>query len=173
MARAKKTDTTNPPTIVAYKGFDQNLTCRGFAYEVGATYKHEGDVKACEGGFHACDPPLKVFEYYPPATSRFAVVELGGQTAREKGGDTKIAAAEITNKAELRLPDLIAAAVRYDVDRAKWIDGHHATGDGEGARNGKDRGAATASGVQGIAGRDGIKPDTWYRLESGAPVEVE
>ena len=218
MARAKKDDSTNPPTtIVAYKGFDENLTCRGFAYTVGTTYKHDGEVKACESGFHACEHPLNVFEYYPPATSRFAVVELGGKTAREHGGDTKIAAAEITIKAELRLPEIIAAAIRYVVDRVKWIDGDHATGDGEGAKNSQRRGAATASGWQGaatasgdqgaatasgyqgkvrgkegcalflveretngtiihawagIAGRDGIKSDTWYQLDNGQPVEI-
>ena len=217
-------------TITAYKGFNQDLTCRGFQYEVGATYKHDGEVVACPnpsdiergaGGFHACEHPLDVFRYYPPSSSRFAVVEMAGETARH-GGDTKIASAEITIRAELKLPEIIQAAVKYVFDRANWSDGPVATEDNEGALASGDQGAATASGYQGaatasgdqgaatasgdqgavsgaegnalflvericdwgkdhgkiinvwagIAGRDGIKPDTFYRLVDGKPVEV-
>lgn len=214
------------PPILAYKGFTQELSCQGFAYEIGATFRHEGDVVCCPdpsdldrgaGGFHACEHPLDVFSYYPPAQSRYCVVELSGQTERH-GADTKIAAAEITIKAELRLPEMIAAAVKYVFDRAKWIDGPFATGEREGAKDEKDGGAATASGVggaatasgwrgaatatghegkargkegcalflvereaggdilhvwAGIAGQDGIKADTFYRLVDGKPVEVD
>jgi len=144
-----------PVTIVAYKGFDRNLKCRDFQFEIGGSFKHEGPVVACESGFHACEHPLNVFAYYPPATSRYAVVELGGETAREKGGDTKIAAAEITIKAEIRLPELIAAAIRYVTERVTWVKGDFATGEREGAKNNRDRGAATASGEQGAATASG------------------
>jgi len=148
------------PTIVAFKGFNASFACipptgEVFQYEVGKTYRHEGDVVACETGFHACEHPLNVFRYYPPATSRFAIVELGGKTAREDGGDTKIAAAEITIKAELRLPELIAHAIRYVLDRVKWVDGSFTAGKGEAVKSIDDGGAATASGWQGAATASG------------------
>ena len=157
MPRVKKAVEQTEEKILAYKGFSADFRCRDFQYEVGKTYTHEGEVKACESGFHACEHPLNVFNYYPPATSRFAVVEMGGATAREKNGDTKIAAAEITIKAEIRLPELIAAAIRFVCDRAKWVDGFYTAADGEGVRSTKDRGAATASGDWGAATASGTR----------------
>jgi len=62
--------------VDAFKGFNKDLTCRGFKYEIGNTYEHEGEVKACNGGFHACESPIDVFNYYPPAESRYATVQL-------------------------------------------------------------------------------------------------
>jgi hypothetical protein len=160
MPRAKKTTAAKPETveaeatITAYKGFDADLSCRGFRFELGGTYRHDGKVAACESGFHACAHPLDVFRHYPPATSRYAVVELGGETARHHE-DSKIAAAEITIRAEIRLPDMIAAAVKYVFDRATWISGHFAEGEREGVKQTKHGGAATASGRWGAATASG------------------
>jgi hypothetical protein len=110
--------------IIAYKGFDENWQCRGFQYEVGKTYKHEGEVKACKSGFHACLNPLDVLNYYD-VTSNFAIVELSGETSTHEG-DSKIASAEITIKAELKLPDFIDTVVSY---LQNLISGETASGD--------------------------------------------
>ncbi len=131
--------------IVAYKGFDAELRCRGYQFELSKSFQHQGGVVACESGFHACEYPLDVFGYYPPASSRYGEIELSGDTSKE-GKDTKIAAAEITIKAELKIPELIAAAVRYIVERAKRIDGHHASGERELIEVQGDRSIATVSG---------------------------
>ena len=95
----------------AYKAFDHDWSCRGFKYAIGQTYKHDGAVRLCASGFHACEAPLDVLAYYPP-TARFAEVTLGG-VSPETQGDSKRAAAEITIDRELSLGELIAAQVAY------------------------------------------------------------
>jgi hypothetical protein len=111
--------------ITAYKGLDQDFRCRGFQYAVGETYRLDGEAPArcTERGFHACLSPLDVWRYYPPATSRFAVVELRGEIDRGSA-DSKVASAEITIKAELRLGDFIQRAVSWMMRAAKVAAGH-------------------------------------------------
>ncbi|ELV7528448.1 hypothetical protein QMU90_002309, partial [Edwardsiella ictaluri] len=99
--------------IVTFKGFDKNLKCRDFQFEIGKTFEHEGKVEACCSGFHTCECPFDVFGYYPPADSRFAETISSGVTSREEGGDTKIASASITIKAELTLPQFIQRGIEW------------------------------------------------------------
>jgi hypothetical protein len=116
--RTKKVDTP-AETVVAYKGFDKDLKCRDYQFEVGKTYEHTGNVVACERGFHACENPFDVWGYYGLGEgNRFARVTLSGELSRH-GGNSKIAAGRITVDAELRLPDFIAAAVKWVIDATK------------------------------------------------------
>ena len=114
--RAKKA--AAPETFVAYKGFDKNLQCRGYQYEVGKTYLHTGPVRQCESGFHACQNPLDVLDFYDFRDgNRFAKVLLGGKV--DRSDNKKWAAAELTVSVELKLPDLIADTVRWAMDACK------------------------------------------------------
>lgn len=50
--------------IKSYKGFDKNMKCRDFQYEVGKEYNMDGEIKCCDRGFHACKSPLEVWDHY-------------------------------------------------------------------------------------------------------------
>ena len=104
--------------ITAYKGFDKNLQCRGFQYEVGKEYKSGKKVEVCRSGFHACTNPFEVWDYYPVYNSGFAEVELGGVMDKE-GGSSKICSSEIKVKKELTLSDYIGLCVAWMNDLAK------------------------------------------------------
>jgi hypothetical protein len=150
MAHAKKdaapeAATTLPP-VQSIKGFDANWRCRGYAFEVGKTYVHEGEVKACKGGFHACpvdQHPFNVFQFYSAAGSRFALVTQDGE---RDGEGVKFASARITLEVELSVSDLVKRAWDYVWSRAKVGEGSAATG---------TQGAASATGTQGAASATG------------------
>ena len=101
--------------IIAYKGFDKNLKCREFQYEVGKEYEMDGDIKCCERGFHACESPLEVFDHYDMLNSRFAKVEQSGEIDKEENS-TKVCSSKIKVKAELKLADIINIGVEWIKD---------------------------------------------------------
>ena len=116
-----------PVVIQAYKGFDSNMQCRGFQFDIGKTYTHEGPVEACSSGFHACENPLDVWNYYPlNGSNKFCSVELSGAISRHDE-DSKIAAATISIKAEIGLPTIIADAVKFVMSLVKASDTTTAT----------------------------------------------
>uniref|UniRef100_UPI0040486691 DUF7666 domain-containing protein n=1 Tax=Yoonia sp. TaxID=2212373 RepID=UPI0040486691 len=201
--------------ITSFKGFDKDLKCRDFQYEVGETYTHDGKVIACSSGFHACENPFDVFNYYALYSSRFAVVVQSGDVAREADGDSKLASAKITIEAELSMPDYVKRCVAWLVDKTKdaattgdyapaATTGYRApaatTGDyAPAATTGNSAPAASigrfakakagaGSGLclaeydnnfklihmfASMVGQKGIKPDTWYSLKDGKPVECD
>ena len=132
--------------IIAYKGFDKNLKCRDYQYVVGKTFEHDGAVKACKSGFHTCEYPLDVFSYYPPSSSRFAVVKMHGETSKDSD-DTKIASAKITIETEIKLPEMINRAVDWIKNKINWSDDNTSnTGNRSAATNTGNRSAATNTG---------------------------
>ena len=141
--------------IIAYKGFDKNLKCRDYQYEIGKTFEHDGAVKACESGFHACEYPLDVFSYYPPSSSRFAIVKMHGETSKDSD-DTKIASAKITIETEIKLPEMINRAVDWIKNKINWSDDNTSnTGDWSAATNTGNRSAATNTGNRSAATNTG------------------
>ena len=110
-------------TIKSYKGFDNNLQCRGFQYEVGKEYEIDGDIKVCKRGFHACESPLEVLDHYPIfednfKKNRFCEVEQSGTISKEEDS-TKVCSSKIKIKAELKLSDLINLGVEWIKEEVK------------------------------------------------------
>ena len=145
--------------IISYKGFDKDFKCRGHQYAVGETYTHNGNVAACESGFHACEYPLDVFSYYQPAGSQFAITEQSGVLHRN-GDDSKVASSIIKVSAEIGLPGLIKAAIKYTTSRCKPVDPKSPafnSGARGAASNSGDYGAASNSGARGAASNSGAQ----------------
>ncbi len=104
--------------VIAFKAFDENLKCRSFQYEIGETYLHDGKVELCSSGFHACINPLDCLSYYDLTSSKFALVEAINPIS--DGDDSKFATAEITIKAELKLPEFIKKSVEWVIDNCNF-----------------------------------------------------
>ena len=144
--------------IKGYKGFNPDMTCRGFKYEEGKDYEEAGEIGACENGFHFCLHPLDVFEYYSPAyigMNKFHEVEGSGyMDADADEDDTKIACSKIHIGAKLDIKGLVKATVSYVKERCTNRNnanpGFPATAGDSGAATAGDYGAATA-GYRGAA----------------------
>ena len=106
--------------IKAYKGFNTDLTCRDFQYEVGKEYEQKGEIEACNKGFHACETPMDVFEHYliekDGHIARFCEVEQSGMIDRE---DDKVASSKISIKAEVKFADFVKLAVDFVLEKCK------------------------------------------------------
>ena len=98
--------------IKSYKAFDSSLSCQGFQYEVGKEYETKGHIECGIRGFHACESPLEVFDFYDMLTSRFAEVEQSGYINRDEDA-TKVCSSRIRIKAELELADIINIGIEW------------------------------------------------------------
>ena len=115
--------------IHGFKGFDKDMKCRDFQFEEGKTYSHKGPVKACSSGFHFCENPLDVFNYYDPGKSVFRSVTGTGAIERH-ADDSKVACSEISIGLSLSLHDFIGAAVKFFFNRKyEETTSSHSTGD--------------------------------------------
>ena len=110
--------------IKSYKGFDKDMKCRDFQYEVGKEYNMDGEIKCCNRGFHACKSPLEVWDYYDMLNSRYAEVEQTGKIDEEEKS-TKVCSSHIKIKAELNLADIINIGVEWlkDITSPSKADG--------------------------------------------------
>ena len=142
-------------TITGFKGFDKDLKCRDYQYEVGKEFEEEGKIEACSNGFHFCENPLDVLGYYPPSTekgsSRYCIVKGSGNIDRD-GDDTKVACSKLYISAEIGLKGIIEAGVKFILDKVNWKDNKKSnTGDQSAATNTGYQSAAEVTGKESIA----------------------
>ena len=129
----------------AYKGFNRDMTCRGFKFEEGKEYEQSGEIKVCENGFHACERPLDCFAYYSPGESVYHEVELNGEISKSND-DTKIASRKIKIGAQLNIAGLVKAQFKYVKENTTTenTDSKTANAGYRGAANAGSYGAANA-----------------------------
>ena len=128
-----------------YKGFDKDLKCRDFQYEIGKTYE-ESNAKLCESGFHACERPLDVFSYYAPSKmSRYCEVDLDDMSD-QMSNNSKRCGKKIAVKAEIGIAGLVSAQIQYVKEHTtmRHTDPKQATAGNSGAATAGKYGAATA-----------------------------
>ena len=109
----------------AYKGFNKDMTCRGFQYEEGEEYE-TNEASLCSSGFHACEAPVDCFRYYAPSESVYHEVELDGVTD-ETSDDSKKCGTKIKIGARVDIAGIVKA--QFDFVKAKTTPANSATGD--------------------------------------------
>ena len=125
-----------------YKGFNKDMTCRGFQYEEGKEYETER-AKACEEGFHACEYPLDCFGYYSPNESVYHEVEQDGEISKHND-DSKVASTKIKIGAEINIAGIVKTAIEYTTKRVNPE-----------AKSNEDYGASSATGDYGASSATG------------------
>ena len=155
-----------------FKGFDKDLKCRDFQYEIGKEYTEE-KADICNRGFHACEFPMDVFNYYPPSDSRYCEVDLE-ENDQKSSDDSKRVGKKISVKAEVGIAGIVKAGIEYIKEQVNWEDdkatntgyrsaatntGYRSaatnTGDYSAATNTGDYSAATNTGYQSAATNTG------------------
>ena len=132
----------------AFKGFNKDLTCRGYQYEEGKEF-HTERAECCDTGFHACEYPLDCFGYYDPAHSVFHEVELSGEM--DKSGDNT----DIKIGARLSIAGLVKMAIDFTmskVNKEAGSDERHGFASATG-----NCGASSATGNCGASSATGYK----------------
>ena len=128
----------------AFKGFNKDLTCRGYQYEEGKEF-HTERAECCDTGFHACEYPLDCFGYYDPAHSVYHEVELSGEMDRS-GDNTKVCATDIKIGARLSIAGLVKMAIDFTMSKVN-----------KEARSDERHGFASATGNCGASSATGYK----------------
>lgn len=149
--------------MIAYKGFNKDLACimgKGtFRYEVGKTYK-EASARCANTGFHCVEEPVEVLTWYSGGSSRYCIVEAGGDV-HEDGYD-KISCTEMKILKEITLQQL-------GILECKWIQDHPERDCSSHVE--KDSGVAVRNGIVIVRGKNpkaaGDEGSTIFLLREG------
>ena len=139
--------------IKSYKGFNKDMTCRGFQYEEGKDYETDR-AEACETGFHACEYPLDCFGYYSPSKSVLHEVTQSGELSYHND-DSKVASTKIHIGARISIAGMVKAAIEFTMSRIKPeanSDERHGASSATGYK-----GASSATGYYGASSATGCK----------------
>ena len=106
--------------ITGYKAFDPHFKCKGYQYEVGKTFEHEGEIRLYQEGFHFChNDPIVVFQYYPLVWATGESTRLAKVSALKKDaiidiGDDTCVTSKISIDEEITINTLVKAQIEKD-----------------------------------------------------------
>lgn len=145
--------------ISTFKGFNENMTCKGFKYEEGKEYQSD-NVKMRARGFHACQNPIECLYYYPPNTSVYHEVTQDGEIDNINSDlDTIQVSSKIKIGKRLSIHDLLNAGIEYIKNMVSKHNEHFAYKkdhtDGSIVVNKCPRSASINTGFNGIAATSG------------------
>lgn len=141
---------TKSKVMSGFKGFDKDLKCRDFQFKVGKSFK-EDEAVLCRKGFHFCEFPLDVFNYYPPSGSRFCDI-TGSDVLNQTESDSKRCAKRIKIKTEIGLKGLVDASIKFIYEKIDWVNAKESnTGDQSAATVNGDDSVACSIGYKGTA----------------------
>lgn len=131
--------------MIAYKGFEKGLVCRGYQFAMGLNRTDKANCR--ENGFHCAEDPLDCLTYYSNMdNSEYYIVNAGGDV-HEDGTDTKISCTELTIIKKLSREDFFLHALAFMVDHPKREWSSHVT---------KDKGSAQYRYYAVVRGKDPI-----------------
>ena len=120
--------------VKGYKATDKDMICNPNGnkkkYQLGKWYK-EDNASLCSKGFHFCEDPLDILNYYNLCESRFFEVKAKDVSDEKQSEDSKRVSKQIKFSAELNLKDLIKTSfnlmwskceLKNDEDETKIID---------------------------------------------------
>ena len=100
--------------MYAYKGFEPDLSCRGYRFVMGKNVTPEANCAS--NGFHCAEDPLDCLSYYGDMNrSIYCLVQPGGDID-EDDRDSKIACTELTILRRLTRKEFFLHALAYMVD---------------------------------------------------------
>lgn len=169
--------------MIAYKGFDIGLRCRGYQFSLGRNITEKANCMA--NGFHCAENPLDCLSYYSNMKgSEYCIVNAGGDI-NEDGRDTKIACTELTIIKKLTVKELFFHGLAFMADHPSREWSSHVKKDKANAYNGyavvrgidplacgkkgdilafakeDDKGNIIQLALAEVDGKD-IMPDIWY-----------
>lgn len=103
--------------MIAYKGFNKGLVCRGYKFKMGLNTTPKAQAAAC--GFHCAENPLDCLSYYGDMDrSEYYLVNADGDID-EDDCDSKISCTELTIIKKLSKEDFILHALAFMADHPK------------------------------------------------------
>lgn len=140
---------------IAFKGFEPDLSCIGFQYEIGKYYEYDSkDVKVSNFGFHSCPKPLDVFLFYPPSRARYFIVETSAYKSTCKTGRQQ-ASSSIVLKQELPLSEFFETGISATIESIETAHIHAEATIYSAVSQTRDCSASTHSGHCSIAANAG------------------